>query len=80
MSEARIWGCLKPDRPVIWSSDAVAVFDDEEMYDMVPRTRVLRDDLVGLERREVLLKSGERVEYDAVVCNWEVELLSFLSK
>lgn len=60
-------GMLTPDRPVFWSSDGVAVFNKKGMWDTVSKARVLRHDVVGLEGREVLLRSGERVECDAVV-------------
>ncbi|KAH9205829.1 hypothetical protein DL95DRAFT_528643 [Leptodontidium sp. 2 PMI_412] len=58
---------LKPDRPVFWFSDGAAVYNKEGLWDIVAKADVLRDDVVSMEGREVLLKSGKRVECDAVI-------------
>jgi len=58
---------LKPDRPVFWFSDGAAVYNKEGLWDIVAKADVLRDDVVSMEGKEVLLKSGKRVECDAVI-------------
>ena len=58
---------LKPDRPVFWFSDGAAVYNKKGLWDIVAKADVLRDDVVSVEGREVLLKSGKRVECDAVI-------------
>lgn len=45
------------------------------MWGAVAKARVLRDEVVGIEGREVMLQSAERVNCDAVICctgwkNW----------
>ncbi|PVH74041.1 FAD/NAD(P)-binding domain-containing protein [Cadophora sp. DSE1049] len=58
---------LKPDRPVFWFSDGAAVYNKEGLWDIVAKADVLRDDVVSMQGEEVLLKSGKRIECDAVI-------------
>ncbi|KAK0111257.1 monooxygenase [Cadophora gregata] len=58
---------LTPDRPVFYFSDGAAVYNKEGLWDIVATANALRDDVVSMEGKEVLLKSGKRVECDAVV-------------
>ncbi|KAH8667399.1 hypothetical protein BGZ60DRAFT_528702 [Tricladium varicosporioides] len=58
---------LKPDRPVFWSSDGIAVFNSPGLWDTVSNATILRDEVESLEDTEVVLKSGERINCDALV-------------
>lgn len=43
---------LRPERPVFWSSDGVAVVNSPGMWATVARAEVLRDEIEGLEGEE----------------------------
>jgi hypothetical protein len=58
---------LRPDRPVFWSSDAIAVYNSKGMWQAVKEARVTRDEIASVEGQEVLLESGERLRCDAIV-------------
>lgn len=57
----------KPDRPVFWSSDGIAVLNSPGLWDTVSHTTILRDEVEALEDTEVVLRSGERINCDDLV-------------
>ncbi|KAL2065744.1 hypothetical protein VTL71DRAFT_3414 [Oculimacula yallundae] len=58
---------LKPDRPAYWFSDGIAVCNKEGLWDIVANADVMRDEVASMEGKQVLMKSGRRIECDAVI-------------
>jgi pyridine nucleotide-disulfide oxidoreductase len=59
---------LKPDRPVFWSSDNIAVSNSPLLWDTVSKATIYRDSIGRLEESTVVLKSGLRLKCDALIC------------
>ncbi len=64
---------LKPDRPVYWSSDTIAVANSADMWDTISKARIVRGDITSLGEKGVLLVNGEEIKCDALLTctGWE---------
>jgi dimethylaniline monooxygenase (N-oxide forming) len=59
---------LRPQRPVFWSSDTVAVCNSGELWDQVSKAKVVRGEINDLDGDDVVMVAGERIKCDALVC------------
>ncbi|KAF4637741.1 hypothetical protein G7Y89_g355 [Cudoniella acicularis] len=58
---------LELGRPLYWSSDGLAVYNAEGMWDSAVKATILRNEVEWAEGNELVLESGKRVNCDAVV-------------
>jgi dimethylaniline monooxygenase (N-oxide forming) len=58
---------LRPDRPAFWTSDGIGVSNSPDLWDMLSKAKIYRNEIDRLEEGRVILSSGEMVECDAIV-------------
>jgi dimethylaniline monooxygenase (N-oxide forming) len=58
---------LRPDRPAFWTSDGIGVSNSPDLWDMLSKAKIYRNEINRLEEGRVILSSGEMVECDAIV-------------
>ena len=70
---------LKPDRSAYWCSDNIGVQNTADLWDVVSRATVFRDEVVEIGDHSATLASGKKVACDAVVActGWDVSYPMF---
>lgn len=58
---------LKPDISAFWGSDNLGVQNTVDLWDVVSKATVIRDKVVKIQDKEVILSTGEKLKADALI-------------